>query len=185
VGEWGLIPFPDKTYDVIVVDPPWQIKKISRKVRQKQTSMDYSTMPIDEIKALPISRLSKKSTLVFMWTIQKYLFDAKDVLGSWGFNYLCMGVWEKTYGRSNGMPLYGFRWNAEFIAIGYKNKPELWPKKKLMPLCFQAENVRHSQKPDKFYEMVEGFGETRIDLFARQKRQGWDSWGDEIDGATS
>jgi N6-adenosine-specific RNA methylase IME4 len=54
-----------------------------------------------------------------------------------------------------------------------------------MPLCFQAENVRHSQKPDKFYEMVEGFGKSRIDLFARQRRQGWDSWGDEIDGTSS
>jgi N6-adenosine-specific RNA methylase IME4 len=89
-------------------------------------------------------------------------------------------VWEKTYGRSSGMPLFGFRWNAEFILVGYKIKPDLWPKRPLIPVVFSAENIRHSEKPDRFYEMVAVLGEPRIDLFARRKRQGWDVWGDEV-----
>jgi N6-adenosine-specific RNA methylase IME4 len=93
-----------------------------------------------------------------------------------------MAVWEKTYGRSAGMPLYGFRWNAEFILIGYKNKPQLFPKRKLIPLVFQAENIKHSKKPDKFYKMVEVLGDKRIDLFARNEREGWDVWGNEVNG---
>ena len=174
------IKFPEGQYDIIVADPPWHIKKLTHKARARQVKMDYETMSLDDIKSLPVSDIAKPSALVFMWTIQKYLFDAKDVLNEWGFNYLCMGVWEKTYGKSAGMPLYGFRWNCEFIAVGYKNKPDLWPKRKLIPLCFQAENWRHSQKPDKFYKMIEPLGEKRIDLFARQKRDGWDAWGDEV-----
>ncbi len=143
--------------------------------------MDYPLMKLDEIKKMPIKNLAKDKCWVFLWTTQKYLFDAKSVLENWGFNFLCMGVWEKTFGKSAGMPLFGFRWNAEFILIGYNKKPDLWIKgKPLIPLCFQAENIRHSQKPDKFYKMIEPLGNERIDIFARQKRKGWDVWGNEV-----
>jgi len=172
--------FPDKKYDVIVVDPPWQIKKINRRSRPNQKSMDYDVMELSDIKSLPIKSLAKDNSLIFMWTIQKCLFNAKNIIEDWGFKYLCMGVWEKTYGKSAGMPLYGFQWNAEFIAIGYTGKIDTFPKRKLIPLCFSAENVRHSQKPDKFYDFLERLGDERIDLFARRKRNGWDVWGDEI-----
>ena len=138
-------------------------------------------MELDEIKQMPIKNLAKEKCWVFLWTTQKYLFDAKTVLENWGFNFLCMGVWEKTFGKSAGMPLFGFRWNAEFILIGYNKKPDLWIKgKPLIPLCFQAENIRHSQKPDKFYKMIEPLGNDRIDIFARKKRKGWDVWGNEV-----
>ena len=138
-------------------------------------------MELHQIKELPIKILAKDKCWIFLWTTQKYIFESKKVLESWGFNYLMMGVWEKTFGKSAGMPLYGFRWNAEFIAIGYNKKPDLWIKgKRLIPLCFQAENIRHSQKPNKFYKLIEPLGIDRIDLFARQKREGWDCWGNEV-----
>ena len=172
--------FPNKKYDVIVVDPPWQIKKVTHKKRPNQKNMDYSMMSLEDIKKLDISSLANDNCWLFLWTTQKYLFEAKDVLQDWGFKYLVMSVWEKTYGKSAGMPLYGFRWNAEFILIGYKNKPPLWPKRKLIPLVFQAENIKHSKKPDRFYEMVEVLGNKRIDIFARNKRDGWDVWGNEV-----
>ena len=138
-------------------------------------------MELHQIKELPIKTIAKDKCWIFLWTTQKYIFESKKVLESWGFNYLMMGVWEKTFGKSAGMPLYGFRWNAEFIAIGYNKKPDLWIKgKRLIPLCFQAENIRHSQKPNKFYKLIEPLGIDRIDLFARQKREGWDCWGNEV-----
>ena len=143
--------------------------------------MDYSLMTLNDIKKLPIKSLANDNCWVFLWTTQKYLFQSKEILENWGFKYLVMGVWEKTFGKSAGMPLFGFRWNAEFIAIGYNKKPDLWIKgKKLIPLCFQAENIKHSKKPNKFYELVETLGNNRIDLFARNKRSGWDVWGNEI-----
>ncbi len=94
-------------------------------------------------------------------------------------------VWEKTYGRSAGMALAGFRWNAEFILVGYKGKLDMYPKRKLIPAVFRAENIRHSQKPDIFYQMIEPLGKNRIDIFARKKRDSWDVWGDQVEcGAT-
>jgi N6-adenosine-specific RNA methylase IME4 len=172
-------------YDVIVVDPPWSIKKITHKTRPKQIEMDYSIMNLDEIKRLPVMSIANDDCWVFLWTIQRYLFDAKDILLDWGFNHLLTMAWEKTYGRSSGMPLYGFRWNAEFILVGYNKKPSLWPKRPLIPAAFSAVNQGHSIKPDKFYELVEPLGKNRIDLFARHKRKGWDVWGNEVESDIS
>jgi N6-adenosine-specific RNA methylase IME4 len=177
-----MLDLPDKKYDVIVVDPPWNIKKLTRKKRPNQINMDYKTMSLETIRELNIQKLAKDSAWIFLWTTQKYLFDAKDVLINWGFKYLVMSVWEKTYGVSAGMPLYGYGWNAEFILVGYcGDKPTLWPKRSLIPLVFQGENIKHSQKPDVFYKNIEVLGNDRIDMFARNKRDGWDVWGDEIE----
>ncbi len=173
-------PFPDKKYEIIVVDPPWPVKKLTHKARPNQTTMDYSVMSVDEIKQLPIGSLADDSCWCFLWTTQKFLFESKTILEEWGFKLLLTMVWEKTYGKSAGMPLFGFRWNGEFILVGYKQKPTLWPKRKLIPAVFQAENIRHSQKPNRFYELLEPLAETRIDVFARRRRQGWDVWGNEI-----
>ena len=181
MGGYELIKsFPDKKYDVIVVDPPWTIQKLTHKARPNQIDMDYDVMTLDEIKNLDVMGIAKDSCWGFLWTTQKYLFESKEVLEHWGFKYLVMGVWEKTFGISAGMPLYGFRWNAEFIAIGYNKKPKLWKERKLIPLAFQAENIRHSKKPDRFYELVSPLGRDRIDVFARSRRSGWDVWGKEV-----
>ena len=172
-----------KKYQIIVIDPPWQVKKIQNKQRPNQVEMDYPMMSIDEIKRLPIASIADENSYLFLWTTQKYLWDSKSILEGWGFNHKLTMVWEKTYGRSAGMPLYGFRWNGEFILVGYKNKPDMWPKRPLIPAVFQAENIRHSQKPDRFYKMIEPLGQNRVDIFARQKRDGWDVFGNEVEGS--
>lgn len=175
-----MIPFPDKKYDVIACDPPWNIKKITTKMRPNQVNMDYDLMSVEEIRQLPIHSLANDNSWLFLWTIQKYLYESKSIIEGWGFKYLATGSWEKTYGKSAGMPLYGFRWNVEFILVGYTGKIDALPKRKLIPLGFPAENIRHSQKPDRFYDMVAPLGDKRIDLFARRKRDGWDAWGNEV-----
>jgi len=174
-----------KKYRVVVIDPPWELKKLTHKARPKQVGFDYSTMSVEQIKSLPIGNLVRPDGWVFLWSIQKYLYEAKGIVESWGLNLLLTGVWEKTYGRSAGMPLYGFRWNAEFILVAYKNKPPLWPKRPLIPAVFQAENIRHSVKPDHFYELVEPLGIPRLDMFARREREGWDVYGNEVENSIS
>jgi N6-adenosine-specific RNA methylase IME4 len=182
LGENKMIynDFPTKKYNLIVVDPPWNIKKLTHKTRSTQITMDYPTLSIEDIKLLPIQNISAEYCFLFLWTTQKYLDISKEILEFWGFNLLLTMVWEKTYGKSAGMPLFGFRWNAEFIRVGYTQKPKLWPKRPLIPAVFQAENIRHSQKPDVFYDMIAPLGNMRIDLFARKTRQDWDVWGNEV-----
>ena len=171
-----------KKYNLIVIDPPWEIKKITHPDRPNQVNMDYSLMSVEQIKNLPIGNISQDKSICFLWTTQKYLYQSKEILEGWGFRFLLTMVWEKTFGKSAGMPLYGFRWNAEFILVGYKGKMDLWIKgKPLIPAVFQAENIRHSQKPSRFYDMIESLGDTRIDIFARSKRLGWDVFGNEVE----
>lgn len=170
-----------KKYQIIVVDPPWPLKKITHRARPNQIEMDYSLMSLDDIAKLPVGKLASDDCLCFLWTIQKHLSVSQDILSGWGFTRLLTMVWEKTYGRSAGMPLFGFRWNAEFIHVGYRKKPVMWPKRKLIPAVFQAENIKHSQKPQRFYDLIEPLGRRRLDMFARQTRKGWAVWGDEVD----
>jgi len=174
-----------KKYQIIVIDPPWQVKKIKNKQRPNQVTMDYPMMSIEDISKLPIQNISDDNSWCFLWTTQKYLWDSKTILEGWGFKHKLVMVWEKTYGRSAGMPLYGFRWNADFILVGTKGKKDMFPKRPLIPAVFQAENIQHSRKPDKFYCMLDGIEGDRIDLFARRKHDytfmPWDVWGNEVE----
>ena len=169
-----------KKYNLIVVDPPWPIRKIRSKMRPNQVRMDYSLMTIDEIMGLRIYDLASDDSWIFLWTPQKFLHSAKGILEFWGFKYLVTGAWVKQYGISAGMPLFGFRWNLDFYLVGYKGKKKLWPKRELIPLGFGAPNIKHSEKPDKFYEMLRRLPGPRIDLFSRKIHDGWDCWGNEI-----
>ena len=173
--------FPKEKYDIIVVDPPWPIKKLTHKARPNQTKMDYETMSLKDITDLPIQTLTTGNSWCFLWTTQKFLFGSKTILEKWGFHYLLCMTWKKVAGRSEGMPLFGFRWNSEFILVGNQSKILLWVKgKPLIKTCFEGINIRHSQKPSEFYEAITLLGKTRIDIFARNPRKGWDVWGNEI-----
>ena len=166
-----------KKYQIIYADPPWQIKKIQRKVRPNQVSMDYPMMSLDAIKALPIPTISEDNSVCFLWTIQRYLKDAFDVLSNWGFKYQRTITWDK----NNGMCLFGFHHRTEFLLFGYKGKIEMYPRRKAFPTMVQAKSKRHSSKPQVFRDLISPFGDTKIELFARQKTPGWDVWGNEVD----
>lgn len=173
----------EKKFDIIVVDPPWQLKKLTHKARSKQIGFPYKCMDVQSIKKLPIDLISHDKSILFLWTTQKYLFESKIILEAWGFNHFLTMVWEKIYGKSSGMPLFGFRWNAEFILVGTKRKLNIWPKQKLIPCVFQAPNIGHSCKPDYFYDMIYPLGKSHVDIFARKKREKWDAWGDEVESS--
>jgi N6-adenosine-specific RNA methylase IME4 len=177
----NLIPFPDKKYNIIVADPPWQIKKIKKRVRPNQVEMDYPMMSIEEIKNLPVNKIADDKCTLFLWTIDKYLFDSKDVLESWGFKYHLTMAWDKT----NGLAMYGFNRQTEFILVGLKGKHEAYPKRKTIRTSFIAKSPYHSSKPDEFYRMLDVLDGNRIDLFARKERnflygKKWDLWGNEV-----
>ncbi len=77
------IEFPRKKYNVIVIDPPWQLEKIKKKVRPNQIDMDYGMMSLEEIKKIPIQKITGEKCMVFLWTIDKYLYQSKEILESW------------------------------------------------------------------------------------------------------
>lgn len=168
-----------KKYNIIYADPAWDVKKIKRKVRPNQVEFDYPTMSLEEIKALPVQNLADDNCVLFLWTTQAYLPKAFEVISSWGFRYQRTITWDK----QNGMCLFGFHNRTEFLLFGYRGKLEMYPKRKTVPTLFQisSKKLRHSQKPDEIRKAIEVFGENKIELFARQKTDGWDVWGNEVE----
>lgn len=167
---------PNKKYNIIYADPPWDIKKIKRKVRPNQVEMDYPTMKLEDIKNLKVQNLTEENCVLFLWTIQKYLKNAFDVMQEWGFKYQRTITWDK----KNGMCLFGFHHRTEFLLFGYKGKLPMYPKRKTFPTLVEAKSKYHSNKPHIFREYIQKFGDKKIELFARQKVEGWDCWGNEV-----
>jgi len=171
-----------KKYQIIVVDPPWQIEKIKKRVRPNQVEMDYPMMSLEEIKAFPVDKIADKNCILFLWVIDKFLFQAREILENWGFKYHLTMAWDKT----NGLAMYGFKRSTEFILVGLKGKHEAYPKRKCIWTSFREKSAYHSAKPDGFYQMLDVLDGDRIDIFARKPRIGlfmkhkWDVWGNEV-----
>jgi len=163
-----------KKYDVIVIDPPWEMKKIERDVAPNQVEFDYPTMTVDEIKNIELP--AKDDCHIWLWTTQKYLPDAFQIFEHWGVKYICTFVWHKQGGfQPFGLPQY----NCEFILYGRKGTPEFFDLKDFK-VCFEAPRAGHSVKPDYFYEMVKRVtAGSRLDMFGRRRIDGFDSWGKE------
>lgn len=162
-------------YRTIVIDPPWEIEKIPRKVRPKQIEMDYKTMSVEEIKKFPLRKfVSEDGCHAYLWTTHKHLPDAFEVFEAWGVKYQCLLTWNKNV----GITPFSWMYSTELVLFG--NIGNLSLIKKGERLDFYGKVREHSRKPDEFYELVKRVSpEPRIDIFSREKREGFDQWGDE------
>ena len=167
---------PRGKYDVIVIDPPWPMKKTEREVRPNQSSeIDYPTMTEDELAQLKIP--AADDCHLWLWTTHRFLPMALRLLPCWDFKYVCTFVWHKPGGfQPHGLPQY----NCEFALYARRGSPK-FAETKAFPVCFQAARGGHSEKPQDFYEMVRRVTGTcrRLDMFNRRKIVGFKSWGNE------
>jgi N6-adenosine-specific RNA methylase IME4/ParB-like chromosome segregation protein Spo0J len=164
---------PTGKYRCVVVDPPWPMEKILRETRPNQDAFDYERMSIDDIKRLAIP-VNEDGCHVYLWTTQRFLPDAFSVFEAWGVQYECMLTWVKNVGFTP----FSFMYSTEHVLFGrVGNLPLL---KKGERLDFAAKVREHSRKPDAFYALLERVSPgPRIDMFSREDRDGWVSWGRE------
>ena len=171
------ISVPVGKYQTVVIDPPWQMEKIQREVAPDQVGFEYPTMTLDEIKLFSIpADIADGDCHLFMWTTQKYLPSAFSVLEAWGFKYIFTMVWHKPGGfQPFNLPQY----NCEFVLYGRKGTP-VFADLKAFPTCFNADRREHSRKPNEFYDLIRRVCDgPRIDVFSREKREGFDQYGNE------
>lgn len=168
---------PSGRYRCIVIDPPWPIVKIERAERPNQgDTLDYPTMSLEAITALPIADLAEPDGChMYLWTTHKFLPDALAMFAAWGARYQCLMTWVKP----TGMTPYSWMYNTEHVLFGRIGNLDL--ERMGLKLAFDAPVIRHSQKPDVFYERVIAASPgPRLEMFARQNRPGFDVWGNEV-----
>lgn len=166
---------PTDKYHAIVIDPPWPMDKIARDVRPNQVEMDYATMSIDEIAALPIPALfAPDGCHVYLWTTHRFLPDALRLFEAWGVRYQCLMTWVKNVGFTP----YSWMYSTEHVLFGRVGSLDLL--RLGLRLDFAAKVREHSRKPDEFYELVrEASPGPRLDMFSREARDGFQQWGHE------
>ena len=141
-------------------------------------------MELLDICNLPVKDISADNSVLLMWVIDPMLDLAFDVIEAWGFQYKTVGfTWAKTNKTNMGMFTglgYWTRGNPEMCLLATKGKPKRISKSVAQLVIDQRRE--HSRKPDRIrHDIVELCGDLpRIELFARQKFDGWDAWGNEI-----
>jgi N6-adenosine-specific RNA methylase IME4 len=190
----GLTPMK---YGAILVDFPWQYQMRSKKGFEKSPEAHYDTMPIEKLRALPVSQLAGPNCYLFMWSTWPHLKMAQDLMENLGFTYITGGSWTKR--TVNWKVCFGTGYvlhsATEPFLVGRIGKPQISsrserniiiePQKVFEPedIPDSIESIRreHSRKPIQMREMIERLlpHSYNCELFAREPWAGHDIWGNE------
>jgi site-specific DNA-methyltransferase (adenine-specific) len=145
-------------------------------------------MTTKAIGELPIKQITADDAVCFMWVADAFIPDAIEVMKAWGFTYKTLAfIWCKTE-LSGKQTCYMGQWtmkNCEIVLLGTKGtmtKYLISRKVRQLQYAFR-DRTTHSRKPEDIRQRImDMFGDLpRIELFARQKAEGWDCWGNEVD----
>lgn len=174
----------DKKYNVIYADPPWKYN--TWRDGMGTAEKHYPTMKVESIVEMQniIKNISEKDCILFLWVTFPCLLEGLKVMKEWGFKYKTCGFnWIKRNKVSDtwffGMG-HWTRANSELCLIGTKGT--IKRKSNKVSQIIDTHIEEHSKKPNIVRErIVELVGDLpRIELFARQTSEGWDSWGNEF-----
>lgn len=166
---------PEAKFDVIYADPPW---RYSNSGLNGSAEDQYPTMALEDIKNMPINTLCNKNMVLFIWVTNPLLKESFEVIEAWGFEYKTNIVWVKNKQTGIGFYAYG---KHELLLICTKGS--MLPLTDYKPCSvIESPRIRHSQKPSEVYEIIEKmYPDTKkIELFARNKRKNWHSYGNEV-----
>lgn len=181
-------------YKTILADPPWPEHGGGKSKRG--ADRHYPLMSVRKIAALPVGELADPAGChLWLWATGNYLADAIDCGRAWGFRYVNFRPWVKAEESSitspdglSELPIWKpqraglgqyMRCDAEILLLFVRGKLPL-PSYKPRQTIY-APRGRHSAKPLIAHEQIERMSPgPRIELFARQRREGWHAWGNEV-----
>ena len=177
-------------YKTIYADPPW-MESGGGKIK-RGADRHYSLMKTKDIMKIPVQDICEVNAHLYLWVTNNFLLDGGDVMRAWGFRYVSKVTWGKgrkqpdgTYKLENpGLGQY-YRGLDEICLFGVKGclpyKVDENGKRQQGTTLFIAPRRKHSQKPEDMRKMIQkvSYG-PYIELFARERFDGWDSWGDQV-----
>jgi len=184
-------------YGAILADPPWSFKPWSDKgksrapdamVRQKGLAeRHYKTMPLHEIRELPVGDWAADDCCLFMWAVDCMLPEALEMGAEWGFKFKTVAfTWtklklkENENGRHHIGLGYWTRGNPEQCLLFTRGKPKR--KSASVRQLIEAQRREHSRKPDESRDRIQRLVDgPYLEMFARQTKAGWNSWGNETE----
>lgn len=171
-------------YGAILADPPWSFKTWSDTNQDRATTNHYPVMDLAAIKALPVHELASPNCALFMWAINSMIPQALDVITAWGFTFKTVAfTWAKltpTGGAWHFGLGYWTRQNTEQCLLATRGKPIRTGRD--VAQLIVAPRREHSRKPDEVAKRIERLVVgPYLEMFARQQRPGWDSWGNETE----
>lgn len=173
-----------KRYDVLLLDPPWSYND-TLPGNGRGAESHYTVLDDKSLLALPVANRAADDCALFLWATGPRLPLAIRCIEAWGFDYVTVAFdWEKV--TKDGRPGFGMgRWTRsahEFVLLGRRGRPSRVSAS--VRQTVRARPLKHSAKPPEVRErIVELMGDVpRLELFARDKAEGWDATGLELDG---
>ncbi len=180
------LPGLTEQFGTILIDPPWRFDNRTGKVAPEHKRLRrYRTMTTAEIMALPVAEHAKEKSHLYLWVPNALLAEGLEIVKAWGFCYKTNIVWYKV--RKDGGPDgrgvgFYFRNVTELLLFGVKAKMRTLPPGRTQVNIVSTRKREHSRKPDEIYELIEACSPgPYLELFARERREGWTPWGDEVD----
>jgi N6-adenosine-specific RNA methylase IME4 len=168
----------ERRYPVIYADPPWDYQLYDETTGSARAAAEhYPTMKLEEICALPVPELVTAAAVLFLWTTAPHLQESFQVLAAWGFEYKTNVVWVK---HAQGLGFF-VRGQHELLLIATRGDIPCPQPANRPPSIITAPRREHSRKPDEAYELIERMYPElpKIELFARNVREGWAAWGNQ------
>ncbi len=157
-------------YRTIMADPPWEINQKGK----RGAIQHYDLMPLERIKAMPVSDLCAENAHLYLWVPNGLLQEGLDVVKAWGFTFRSPIYWIKP---RMGLGVY-VRNASETILFATRGKAPV--KFHAQPNWLFAPLQNHSHKPEEQFALIERLSDgPYLELFARRRQPGWDCWGFE------
>lgn len=194
-----LASLPQRHFKAIMADPPWHFRartalQMSNWTSRRDAEKHYAVMGVDDIKAMPVRDLAAKDAHLFLWVTGPCLRQGFEVLEAWGFRYSAVAfTWVKLRRSYDARQLRVLptaesdlhvglglttRKNAEFVLLGRRGGAKRVAKN--VREIVMAPVREHSRKPPEVAARIERYCEgPYLELFARETRPGWTSWGNE------
>ena len=195
--EW-----PEGKFKAIVVDPPWSFRshtalQSSNWHVRRDAEKHYRVMSLEEIAALPIRQLAERDAHLFLWITGPFFVKGAHlaIMKAWGFRPSSIAfTWIKLRRRYDANQLRVLptaeadlhvglglttRKNGEFCLLGRRGNAKRLTRSVRETIL--APVREHSRKPDESYaRIMEYCAGPYLDVFARQPRDGWTVWGDQV-----